>query len=252
MHKIKWKQFNTEVPKDTPSFVSKGHIHIWNKQRDFLSNHSEFKNWIAFVEWPKYMSLDIEKKKKLVGEDITKWNENPVLKDPIHPVFIDIPTFYVKKKEYLLNTLKFFKEQTVLSYNFLLDLTAIDFLNSPEPSDREKNEQKRFCMVYSLRSLPNDIPSLTSDYRGLRIRVLLPVNANEKIPSITNLWVGANWPEREVFDLMGLDFESHPDLRRILMPENYKGHPLRKDFPLQGIGEDYLIEDLLQEHLVDD
>ena len=251
MYTIKWKQFNTEIPKNAPSFVNKGHVRIWNKQRDFLSTHPKFKNWISFVEWPEYLSLNIEQKKNLVGEDITKWNENPVLKDPIHPVRVDIPTFW-GKKDNLLDLLQLFKEQKILSYNFLLDLTAVDFLKSPEPSDRDKNDNKRFQMVYLLRSLSDEVSSLTPDYRGLRIRVLLPVAEDETVPSITSLWVGANWPEREVFDMMGIRFTSHPDLRRILMPENYKGHPLRKDFPLQGIGEDYLIQDLLEEHLIYD
>ena len=107
-------------------------------------------------------------------------------------------------------------------------------------------------MIYLLRSLPDEAPSSTPDYRGLRVRVILPVDEGEKVPSITSLWVGANWPEREVYDLMGIPFEDHPDQRRILMPENYKGHPLRKDFPLQGVGEDYLIQELLEERLLDD
>ena len=94
-------------------------------------------------------------------------------------------------------------------------------------------------MHYQLRSLEN---------KGMRIRVIIPIDEAEEAPSITNLWVGANWPEREVYDLMGIKFSDHPDLRRILMPDEYRGHPLRKDFPIQGIGEDYLIDELLAEH----
>ena len=251
MHKIKWRPLNTEVPKGAPSFVNKGHIRVWNKQRDFLSAHPDFKNWVSLVEWPDYLSISKEKKRELVGEDITKWNENPVLRDPIHPVRVDIPVFWAKK-EHLLDLLNLLKTEKVLLYNFLLDLTSADFLNSPEPSDHEKNQGKRFQMIYLLRSLPDEAPSSTPDYRGLRVRVILPVDEGEKVPSITSLWVGANWPEREVYDLMGIPFEDHPDQRRILMPENYKGHPLRKDFPLQGVGEDYLIQDLLEERLLDD
>ena len=65
-------------------------------------------------------------------------------------------------------------------------------------------------------------------------------------PSMTGLWKGANWPEREVFDLMGITFENHPLMERLIMPDGYLGHPLRKDFPLKGIGEDYLIESILR------
>ena len=100
--------------------------------------------------------------------------------------------------------------------------------------------------------MPGYNSNVGSDYNGLRIRVVSPVDINESIISLTSLWVGANWPEREVYDLMGITFDQHPDLRRILMPDEYRGHPLRKDFPLKGMGEDYLIQDLLSEHLLQD
>ena len=250
MYSIKWKQFDPEVPKNTPSFVNKGHLRIWNKQRDFLASYANFEDWVSLVEWPEYLNLK-EEKKQPTGEIFSRWNENPVLRDPLYPVVVDIPTFWAKKAN-LLEIMKLLKEEKVLSYNFLLDLTSADFLNSPEKSDQEKNQGKRFQMIYLLRSLPDELVGLTPDYRGLRVRVVLPVGENEKVPSLIPLWRGANWPEREVYDLMGIEFEDHPDQRRILMPENYRGHPLRKDFPLQGIGEDYLIEDLLEEHSIRD
>ena len=250
MDKIVWKVRDPELSGDAPSFVNNGHIRIWKKQKDFLSSHPDFNKWLFLTEWPEYISKN-KAKKTISADDISEWEETPVLRDPLNLIPIDIPTFWAKS-EHLLSIMKTFKEERVLSYNFLLDLTAADFLNSPNTSDKGKNQGKRFQMIYLLRSLPDEIPGLTPDYRGLRIRVILPVNENETIPSLTSLWVGANWPEREVFDLMGLNFKNHPDMRRILMPENYRGHPLRKDFPLKGIGEDYLIQDLLEEHLVKD
>ena len=125
MYNIKWKQPGVEIPKGAPSFVARGHIRIWNKQRDFLASHNHFKNWVSLVEWPEYMDLK-EKKKKLTGEDLSRWNENPVLRDSIHPVVVDIPTFWAKK-ENLIDVMKLLKEEQVLSYNFLLDLTSADF-----------------------------------------------------------------------------------------------------------------------------
>ena len=141
--------------------------------------------------------------------------------------------------ENLHDLLTYLRDNEQCKYTFLLDLTGVDLLNSPDPADKETNLGKRFQMHYQLRSLEN---------KGMRIRVIVPIDEAEEAPSITNLWVGANWPEREVYDLMGIKFSDHPDLRRILMPDEYRGHPLRKDFPIQGIGEDYLIDELLAEH----
>ena len=182
---------------------------------------------------------------------MTEWEKHPLLKDSLHPVRVDIPTVWVKRKN-LLDVMHFLKTDPVMRYNFLLDLTAADFLNSPEKSDMEKNQGKRFQMIYLLRSLPGYLFDQNEKYTGLKLRIIVPVDEDEKIPSLVSLWIGADWPEREVFDLMGLEFEGHPNLKRILMPDEYKGHPLRKDFPLKGIGEDYLIQELLEEHLLED
>ncbi len=96
---------------------------------------------------------------------------------------------------------------------FLTDLTAVD----RHPSD------PRFEVVYLL----------TAPLLRARVRLKVSVSAHDPmVPSATEVWPGANWLEREVFDLFGIRFEGHPDLRRILMPEDWEGHPLRKDFPL--------------------
>lgn len=100
-------------------------------------------------------------------------------------------------------------------YDLLLDVTAVDF-----------GGNRPLQVVYQLWSVPNR--------RALRVKAELPLDALE-IESVVPLWNSANWLEREVYDLFGVDFTGHPDLRRILMPENYaEGHPLRKDFPLRG------------------
>lgn len=118
------------------------------------------------------------------------------------------------KKDAIIAILSFLKQS--LQYNLLTDLTAVDYLGKKED---------RFMMVYQLYSIANKD----------RLRVKTPVaEADCRIPSATQVWSTANWLEREVFDLFGITFDEHPDLRRILMTDDWEGHPLRKDYPLQG------------------
>lgn len=128
-----------------------------------------------------------------------------------------------KEKSYgLLEYLK-----TELAYSFLVDVTAVD--NSNLESELMKYDYARFMVIYQLYTFEGD----TS-----RIRVKVPVHEKElKIQSVTDLWKGANWLERETYDMFGIDFEGHPDLRRILMPDDFEGHPLQKNYPLRGKGE---------------
>lgn len=116
------------------------------------------------------------------------------------------------KKEFLIPICEFLRTEEELEYNFFSDVTAVDFLG----------RIPRFDVVYNLFSL--------RFYHRIRLKV--QVNENEEVPSVTHFWNTANWLEREVFDMLGIKFSGHPDLRRILMPEGYNGHPLRKDFPL--------------------
>ncbi len=131
----------------------------------------------------------------------------------------------VAKKENSYALLEFLK--TELAYSFLVDVTAVD--NSNLESELMKYDYARFMVIYHLYTYQGE----TS-----RIRVKVPVNEKElKIRSVTDLWKGANWLERETYDMFGIDFEGHPDLRRILMPDDFEGHPLQKDYPLRGRGE---------------
>ena len=108
------------------------------------------------------------------------------------------------------------KESPDCSYNMMLDLCAVDY-----PSRKE-----RFEIVVHLHSMK---------YQH-RIRLRFPMLGNEpEIRTLSVLWDGANWAEREAFDLFGVKFAGHPDLRRIVNPHDFEGHPLRKDFPTKGL-----------------
>jgi len=117
------------------------------------------------------------------------------------------------KKEDIIAVCRFLK--TELRYNMLTDVTAVDYLG----------QEPRFLMVYNLYSIPDKD----------RLRVKAPVTEGDcTVDSLSVLWNSANWLEREVYDLFGIIFNNHPDLRRILMTDDWVGHPLRKDYPLQG------------------
>jgi NADH-quinone oxidoreductase subunit C len=128
----------------------------------------------------------------------------------------------------LIGLMNYLKTDPACNFNVLIDLTAVDYLNKRAP-------EERFDVVYLLWS--------TSTMQ--RIRVKVTVAEGSAVPTISGIWKGANWPEREVFDLFGIVFQDHPVMERIIMPENFRGHPLRKDFPLEGRGEDYLIESIM-------
>jgi NADH-quinone oxidoreductase subunit C len=122
--------------------------------------------------------------------------------------------------EKLLAILKYLKEQAALDY--LIDLSCVDYLNYPE------DKPDRFGLVYLLANSQTNV----------RLTVRCFVGGPEpSVPSAVSLWEAANWLEREVWDMFGIRFEGHPDLRRILLPEQFTAYPLRKDYPLQGRGE---------------
>jgi len=116
--------------------------------------------------------------------------------------------------EALYSTILYLKTNNKCRFKQLIDITAVDY---PE-------KEKRFKLVYLLLSHENNL------------RILININIDEKlhVPSITKIFPSANWMEREVFDMYGISFKDHPDLRRILTDYGFEGHPLRKDFPLTG------------------
>ena len=121
------------------------------------------------------------------------------------------------KVENLYSTLLFLKTNENCKFKQLIDIVGVDFPNS----------ENRFKIYYLLLSHENN----------LRIKLMASFNLEEKIPSITKLYPSANWMEREVFDMYGIKFKNHPDMRRILTDYGFVGHPLRKDFPLTGFNE---------------
>ena len=123
-------------------------------------------------------------------------------------LFIDVDV------ENLISTILFLKTNEKCRFKQLIDITAVDY---PE-------KEKRFKIVYLLLSLE----------KNLRIVINIYINEKIVVPTITKIFPSANWMEREVFDMYGISFKDHPDLRRILTDYGFEGHPLRKDFPLTG------------------
>lgn len=121
--------------------------------------------------------------------------------------------------ESLLNALRTLKEQ--FGFDLLVDVTCVDYLDY-------RDAKNRFGMVYLLAN--------TETNERLTVRCFVN-DPDPTVPSVVELWEGANWLEREVWDLFGIRFDGHPDLRRIVLPEEFAAHPLRKDYPLQGLGE---------------
>jgi NADH-quinone oxidoreductase subunit C len=122
----------------------------------------------------------------------------------------------IVKKDQIIPILRYLHDDPLLSLDHLQDLTAVDYL---------KKKDIRFEVVYNLYSIRY--------HRHIRIRAQVPEN-DPKINSVVPIWEGANWHERECFDMFGIIFQGHPDLRRILLPEDWEGYPLRKDYPLKG------------------
>ena len=118
------------------------------------------------------------------------------------------------KKGVIIDLFKFLRDDPELDFKFLMDLTAVDYLN---------RKDSRFEVVYHFYSLSNNA----------RLRVKTPVDEHDcEIASVASLWKTANWYEREVWDLYGITFNGHPNMKRILLYEEFKGHPLRKDYPI--------------------
>jgi NADH-quinone oxidoreductase subunit C len=126
------------------------------------------------------------------------------------------------ERERIRETLRTLRDHEELKFNFLMDLTAVDYLG----------RDPRFEVVYHLASIDTEPRGTEPCRMRQRLRVKVPVPEDPcVVDSATELWPAANWMEREVFDLYGVSFKGHPDLRRILLYEQFEGHPLRKDYP---------------------
>lgn len=129
--------------------------------------------------------------------------------------FRDELTIVVPKNQ-IVSICRFLKEDAELRFDFLMDLCGIDMNTS----------EKRFGVIYNIYSLTNKFRLRLKTFTG---------EDDLKVPTVTGVWGTANWHERETFDMFGVVFEGHPDLRRVYMPEDFEHFPLRKDFPLMGI-----------------
>ena len=125
-------------------------------------------------------------------------------------------------RDRLLDVMRWLRDDRAARFDFCSDVTATDW-----PS-----RAQRFDVIYVLYSV---------HYRH-RLRVKVRAGEADPVPSVAGIWPAANWLEREVWDMFGVAFDGHPDLRRILMPDEWQGHPQRKDYPLEGPGE-LLMED---------
>jgi NADH-quinone oxidoreductase subunit C len=152
---------------------------------------------------------DIQKLEKLVNSELA----NKVQKSSIDFEELTIET----NSDDLVDVITFLKSNDNCSFRQLIDIAGVDY-----PAD-----DKRFKLVYLL---------LSHEFNS-RIKISVKFEIGKKINSIVNIFPSANWMEREVFDMFGIEFQNHPDLRRILTDYNFDGYPLRKDFPLTGFKE---------------
>ena len=161
------------------------------------------------------MSTTVNDLEKTVNSGLT----TTVKKSQINfdQLFIDVEV------EDIISTILFLKTNEKCKFKQLIDITAVDY----------PQREKRFKIIYLLLSHENNL------------RIVININIDEeiKVPSITKIFPSANWMEREVFDMYGISFKDHPDLRRILTDYGFNGYPLRKDFPLTGHTEVRYSED---------
>lgn len=129
--------------------------------------------------------------------------------------FRDETTIIVKSAD-IVTVMRYLRDTKGLIYNYLSDISAVDYYP-------ELNRPERFGVAYHIYSMLYN--------RRLRVKVFLP-EADPTVPTVTVVWPAANWLEREAYDLMGVVFQGHPDLRRVLMPDDWEGHPQRRDYPL--------------------
>ena len=157
----------------------------------------------------------IENVEKIINSELTTKIINSYIKH--NQIYLSI------NENNILDVLLFLKSNSETKFRQLIDITAVDY---PE-------NDKRFKLVYLLLSHENN----------LRLIINFEIKENEVVSSLTSIFPSSNWMEREVFDMYGIEFKNHPDLRRILTDYGFDGHPLRKDFPLTGHNEVRYSED---------
>ena len=155
------------------------------------------------------MLEDLKKIEKLINSELSSKIENSSINN--NELLIEI------NEMHLIEVVQFLKSNEKLKYRSLVDIAGVDY----------PDEEKRFQLVYLF----------LSHEKNTRLKLSLKLDAKQVINSITKIFPSANWMEREVFDMYGIRFKNHPDLRRILTDYGFKGHPLRKDFPLTGFNE---------------
>lgn len=120
---------------------------------------------------------------------------------------------YTVRLDSLYDIMLYLRDNSEWNFDYLIDVTALDYLG----------DEKRFCMIYHLYS-----------YKlGALIRVKARAGEDEAVPSMSSVWKAADWLEREVYDMFGIEFSGHPDLKRILLPDDWHGYPLRKDYDIK-------------------
>ena len=155
------------------------------------------------------MNLKLNELEKLVNSELTS---------KIKKTIVEFNELLIETSiDELISVILFLKSNDRLKFRQLIDIAAIDY---PE-------EEERFNLVYLL----------LSHEKNIRIKISIIFEIGKKIPTLTKVYPSANWMEREAFDMYGIEFTDHPDLRRILTDYNFEGHPLRKDFPLTGFNE---------------
>ena len=135
------------------------------------------------------------------------------------PAADGMPALYVAR-EHLVAVCLALRDRPDLQFTFAPDITSVDYLP----------REPRFEVMIHLASL--GVPPYGDTPKRLRLKVRVP-GADPHMPTLSGVWKSMNWGEREVYDLFGIHFDGHPDLRRILMPDDWEGHPARKDYPVQ-------------------
>jgi NADH-quinone oxidoreductase subunit C len=137
----------------------------------------------------------------------------------VAPAADGMPAIYVAR-EHAPAVCQLLRDHPALQFSFAPDMTAVDFMP----------REPRFEVIVHLVSL--GIPPYGDTPKRLRVKIRVP-GTDARMPTISGVWKAMNWAEREVYDMFGIHFDGHPDLRRILMPEDWDGHPARKDYPVQ-------------------